>query len=426
MKKMRIPVYLQIVTGMLLGILAGIVALHTGGESIVSHWIKPWGKLFIRLLQLVAVPLVFISLVKGVAELSDVSRFSRIGLKTVALYLTTTVFAVLLGLALVSVVKPGRFVDSAKTTALEESYRGKVGEMAQMQQESEEPLRFLDEIIPDNIFSALSDNRRMLSIIFFALLLGTATLSVGREKAEPVLKLLHSLNDIVLKMIEYIIRLAPGGVLALMAGLVVDFSGDIGIFSALATYAATVAAGLLMLSFGFYPLLVHCFTPLPAKKFLKEIYPAQLVAFTTSSSAATLPITMDTARNKLGVSEEVTSFVMPIGATINMDGTSCFQVISIVFIAQVLGLNLGMEQLLVIVLMTTLSSIGTPSIPSGSYVVMTMVLTAAGIPAEGMALILGVDRPLDMLRTSVNVTGDLTVASMVDKGKRHRIRRVPK
>lgn len=412
---MRIPVYLQIFIGMSLGILTGIVALQVGGESLVSHWIKPWGKVFIRLLQLVAIPLVFISLVKGVAGLSDISRFSRIGLKTVVLYLTTTVFAVLLGLALVSVVKPGRFVDSAKATALEDSYRLKVGEMVQLQQENEGPLQFLDEIIPDNIFSALSDNRRMLHIIFFALLLGVATLSIGREKAEPVMKLLHSLDAIMLKMIGYIIRLAPCGVWALMAGLVVDFSGDIGIFSALATYAATVVVGLLLLLTGFYPLLIRLFTRLPVKKFFKEMYPVQLVAFTTSSSAATLPVTMDIAQNKLGISEEVTSFVMPVGATVNMDGTSCFQAISVVFIAQVLGLNLGIEQLLLIVLMTTISSIGTPSIPSGSYVVMTMVLTAVGIPAEGMALILGVDRPLDMLRTSVNVTGDVTVASIVDK-----------
>ncbi|MDR1335886.1 MAG: dicarboxylate/amino acid:cation symporter [Tannerella sp.] len=415
MKKLRIPVYLQIFIGMSLGILTGIVALQAGGEPLVNHWIKPWGKVFIRLLQLVAIPLVFISLVKGVAGLSDISRFSRIGLKTVVLYLATTVFAVLLGLALVSVVKPGRFVDSAKATALEESYRQKVGEMVQLQQENEEPLQFLDEIVPGNIFSALSDNRRMLQIIFFALLLGVATLSIGREKAEPVMKLLHSLDAIMLKMIGYIIHLAPCGVWALMAGLVVDFSGDIGIFSALATYAATVAVGLLLLLAGFYPLLIRLFTRLPVKKFFKEMYPVQLVAFTTSSSAATLPVTMDIAQNKLGVSEEVTSFVMPVGATVNMDGTSCFQAISVVFIAQVLGLNLGIEQLLVIVLMTTLSSIGTPSIPSGSYVVMTMVLTAVGIPAEGMALILGVDRPLDMLRTSVNVTGDVTVASIIDK-----------
>jgi Na+/H+-dicarboxylate symporter len=418
MKKLRIPICLQIFTGMFLGILAGIVALHTGGESLVSHWIKPWGKVFIRLLQLVAVPLVFISLVKGVAGLSDISRFSRIGLKTVILYLSTTLFAVLLGLALVSIVKPGRFVNPANTAALEESYRRKVGEMVALQQENEGPLEFLDQIIPDNIFSALSDNRRMLQIIFFALLLGMAALSVGREKAEPVMKLFHSLDAIVLKMIGYIIRLAPYGVLALMAGLVVDFSGDIGIFSALATYAATAVAGLLLLLLGFYPLLIRLLVRLPVKKFLKEMYPVQLVAFTTSSSAATLPVTMDTAQNKLGVSKEVASFVMPVGATINMDGTSCFQAISVVFIAQVLGLNLGIEQLLVIVLMTTISSIGTPSIPSGSYVVMTMVLTTAGIPAEGMALILGVDRPLDMLRTAVNVTGDVTVASIVDKKSR--------
>jgi Na+/H+-dicarboxylate symporter len=416
MKKIRVPVYMQIFLGMSAGILAGMIAMRTGGESFVGDWVKPWGKVFIRLLQLVAVPLVFISLIKGVAGLSDISRFSRIGLKTVLVYLCTTVVATLLGLSLVTLVKPGRFVDAGKTEQLENSYRQKVDEVVvQVQQQGGGPLQFLDEIIPDNIFQALSNNRRMLQIIFFALLLGVAALSVGEKKAKPVMTLLHSLNDIILAMVGFVIRLAPYGVMALMAGLVVDFAGDAGIFGALAMYALTVTVGLLLLLLGFYPLLIHLFTRLPVKRFISEMYPVQMLAFTTSSSAATLPVTMDTAQNKLGVSEEVTSFVMPVGATINMDGTSCFQAISVVFIAQVLGLDLGIEQLLIIILMTTISSIGTPGIPSGSYVVMTMVLGAAGIPAEGLALILGVDRPLDMLRTSVNVTGDVAVASIIDK-----------
>lgn len=215
-------------------------------------------------------------------------------------------------------------------------------------------------------------------------------------------------------MIDYIIKVAPIGVTALMAGLVIDFDGETSIFAALGVYAVTVIVALLILITFFYPALIHFFTKMKAKNFIKAMYPVQLFAFTTSSSAATLPLTMETVENKLKVSNETASFVLPVGATINMDGTSCYQTIAVLFIAQVLGIDLGLQQLLIIIVMTILSSIGTPAIPGGSYVILTMVLTSVGIPAEGLALILGIDRPLDMLRTSVNVTGDATVASIID------------
>lgn len=216
-------------------------------------------------------------------------------------------------------------------------------------------------------------------------------------------------------MVDYIIRFAPWGVAALMAGLVTDFGGDASIFSALAVYALTVIGGMAVLIFVFYPSLIHFFTRIHIKDFIRAMYPVQLFAFSTSSSAATLPLTLETVERELKVSEEVSSFVLPVGTTINMDGTSCYQSIAILFIAQVLGIELSISQLLIIVAMTILSSIGTPAIPGGSYVILTMVLTSVGIPAEGLALILGIDRPLDMLRTAVNVTGDATVASMVDR-----------
>jgi Na+/H+-dicarboxylate symporter len=406
----KLPIYLKILIGLCIGIVAGVVALQLNGQQFVSDWVKPWGQIFIRLLQLVAVPLVFVSLVKGVIGLGDISKFSKMGLKTIALYVITTIIAILLGVTLVTTIKPGQFFDASQTLALEEKFSPALNtpEIAQGG-----PLGFLYEIIPNNIFDAASDNRKMMQVIFFAMLFGIAALSVGAKKTKPVMKLFHSLYTIILKMVDYIIQMAPYGVMALMAGLVADSAGNMRLFGALGLYAITVIAGMLIIMFIFYPLMMKLFTKMPVKRFLKESYPVQLVAFTTSSSSATLPVTMDIAENRLGIPGEVVSFVMPTGATLNMDGTSLFQAVSVIFIAQVLGLDLTLGQMLTIILMTTISSIGTPGIPGGSYVVMTMVLSSVGIPAHGLALILGIDRPLDMLRTSVNVTGDIVVAAMV-------------
>ena len=413
-RKLKIPIYIQILTGMCVGIVAGLIALSMNGHQIITDWVKPWGQLFIRLLQLVAVPLVFVSLVKGIIGMSDIGKFSKMGLKTVGLYVITTIIAIFLGIILVMVVKPGHFFDAGQAGFLQESFSLTVNMVMEEQTKQGGPLDFINEIVPNNIISAIGDNRKMLQIIFFAMLFGMAALSVGKERIKPVINLFNSLNDIILKMIDYVIRTAPYGVMALMAGLVVDSSGDISLFSALAVYGATVVFGLFFIILCIYPLMVKLFTKTPVKLFLKSAYPLQLLAFSTSSSSAVMPVTMDVAKNKLGVKEETCSFVMPTGTTLNMDGTSCFQAISVVFIAQVLGLDLSLSQIITIIIMTTLSSIGTPGVPGGSYVVMTMVLTSVGIPAQGLALILGVDRPLDMLRTSVNVTGDLVVALMVD------------
>lgn len=417
-KKVTIPLYLKILLGMIAGIIAGIIALTiNGGDSFVTSWLKPWGQIFIKLLQLIAVPLVFVSLVKGVTGLQDISRFSKIGLRTMIIYLFTTVFAIAVGLVLVSVIRPGSVFDSSKVVDMQQGYFDVVAEkkLAAEQEQNRGPLAFLDEIIPDNIVSAAGNNRKMLQVIFFAILFGLAVLAIPRSKAEPVLKVVDSLYDIILKMVDFIIGFAPYGIFALMAALVTDYSGDLSIFGALALYGATVIAGLLFLMFGFYPTLVHFFTRIKMSRFIKSMYPVQLLAFSTSSSAATLPLNLETTEKELKVSNEVTSFVLPVGTTVNMDGTSCYQAVAVVFIAQVMGIELGLSEMLSIVLLTTISSIGTPAIPGGSYVVLTMVLSSVGIPAEGLALILGVDRPLDMLRTAVNVTGDATVAAIVDK-----------
>lgn len=415
---LALPLYLKILLGMVAGIVIGVIALQfESGGPFVQNWIRPWGQLFIRLLQLIAIPLVFVSLVKGVTGLKDIATFSRMGVRTVLIYICTTAVAVVVGLSLGLLVKPGNLVDRSEIDHIQAAYETVAAEKkleAEMT-ESAGPLAFLNDIVPDNITGALGDNSKMLQIIFFAIFFGIAALTVPREKVKPVFKLFDGLNDIILRMVDYIIQFAPFGVTALMAGLVTDFGGDISVFGALAVYAVTVIVGLFILMLGFYPLLIRLFSKLPPKRFIKAMYPVQLFAFTTSSSAVTLPLNMETVERDLGVSQETSSFVLPVGTTINMDGTSCYQAIAILFIAQVLGVGLGLYEIMIILFMTILSSIGTPAIPGGSFVILTMVLTSVGIPAEGLALILGIDRPLDMLRTAVNVTGDATVAVIVDK-----------
>ena len=414
--KFAVPLYAKILIGMLAGVLIGIAALTFQQTGFVNNWVRPWGQVFIRLLQLIAVPLVFVSLVKGVIGLSDIGKFSRIGIRTIILYLLTTAFAVTVGMSLGLVVRPGQFVDRQTVVSMQENYKSvveqKKAEADTMKNSG--PLSFLEEVVPDNFVAATSDNRKMLQVIFFAVLFGIAALCIERTKIVPVEQLFDSLYHILLKVIDFVILFAPYGVTALMAGLVIDFSGNLSMFGALAVYAITVVSGLLFLISVFYPTLIYLFTKMKPNFFIKTMYPVQLFAFTTSSSAATLPLNLETTENKLGVSNEVTSFVLPVGATVNMDGTSCYQAIAVLFIAQVIGIDLTIMQLFTILLMTIISSIGTPSIPGGSYVILTMVLASVGIPPEGLALILGIDRPLDMLRTAVNVTGDATVAAIVD------------
>lgn len=416
-RKFTIPLYLQILLGMVIGIVIGIVAIWLNDGSFVQDWIRPWGQIFIRLLQLIAIPLVFVSLIKGVTGLGDISKFSRLGGKTIALYLITTAVAVSFGLSMGLIVKPGNLVNREQVVSMQESYQAVAAEKALEAEMTHDrgPLNFLNDIVPNNIVSAAGDNSQMLQVIFFAIFFGIATLVIPSEKAKPVIAVIDGLNDIILKMVDYIIKVAPIGVAALMAGLVIDFEGDISMFSALGVYALTVVVAMFVLIFLFYPLLIRFFTKIKIKDFIRAMYPVQLFAFTTSSSAATLPVTLETVEKDLRVSKETASFVLPVGTTINMDGTSCYQAIAILFIAQVLGIDLTFMQMMTVLVMTILSSIGTPAIPGGSYVILTMVLTSVGIPAEGLALIIGIDRPLDMLRTAVNVTGDAAVAAIVDK-----------
>ncbi len=409
------PLYVKILIGMLLGMIAGLLAVYFELANFTNDWIKPWGSIFLNLLKLIAVPLIFVSLVKGISSLSNISKLSRIGIKTISLYVVSTVIAVSFGLLLVNTIQPGNTFPDHKKIELQEKYNATIDLKKDQANElkEESPLKFLVDVVPSNFFKAATDNSKMLQIIFFAILFGVAMVMLENKKVKIVRDFFEGIDTIILKMIDIIMLFAPYGVFALIAGLIVDFSGDIDLFAALGLYAITVVLGLLVMIFIIYPLFLKFFTPIKYTNFYKSISPAQLLAFSTSSSAATLPVTMECVEKELGVSNEVASFVLPVGVTINMDGTSCYQAIAAVFIAQVFGIDLDIYDQLIIVVTATLASIGTPGVPGGSIVMLIIVLTSVGIPIEGLALILGIDRPLDMLRTVVNVTGDATVSTIV-------------
>ena len=415
----RVPLYAKILLGMGLGLGFGFLAMALHWENFVHDWVAPWGTVFMRLLKLIAVPLVLVSLIMGVVNLKDIRNLSRIGLKTILIYICTTIIAVSIGLGMVNLIKPGKSFPKDRQTEFVERYQQTVTEReAQMQQvKDESPLQFLVDMVPENVFQAMGNNSKMLQIIFFALLFGVALVVVGPSKVPSVVRFFQQLNLVLLKIIDFIMAFAPIGVFALMAALIVDYAGDAGIFSALGLYALTVVLALAVIIVFIYPFIMRVFGKRTVKQFFNAAAPVQMLAFTTSSSAATLPLTMERTQKHLGVSEEVSSFVLPVGVTINMDGTSCYQAVAAVFLAQVLGLDLTFGQMLLILATATISSIGTPGIPGGSIVMLMIVLDSVGIPIEGLALILGIDRPLNMLRTMVNVTGDMTVSCVVDGHK---------
>tara|TARA_Y100000385_G_scaffold288375_1_gene354821 strand:+ start:752 stop:2059 length:1308 start_codon:yes stop_codon:yes gene_type:complete len=416
----NIALHWKIIIGMILGVIFGLLSITVGLDQFTSDWIKPLGTIFINLLKLIAVPLVFASLIKGVASLSDISRLSRIGSRTVALYLTSTVIAVTTGLFIVNTLQPGKYFSEEKRIEFKEKYASKTEAKldAAAQVKDQGPLQFLVDIVPQNIVNATSDNRNMLQVIFFALLFGISMIMLPYEKTLYVKGFFDGVNDVILQIVDLIMLLAPYGVFALLASLMVDFSdGDVNnvieLFSALGFYSLAVVSGLLIMIFLVYPIILKIFTKIKYRDFFKGILPAQILAFSTSSSAATLPVTMERCEDHLGVSNEISSFVLPLGATINMDGTSLYQAVAAVFIAQSFGIDLDLGQQLTIVLTATLASIGAAAVPGAGLVMLVIVLGAVGMDPEGVALIFAVDRILDMLRTVVNVTGDATVAIVI-------------
>jgi len=414
----KLALHWQIVLGMILGVvLALILNNFSWGATFIANWIKPFGNIFINSLKLIAVPLILGSLVKGVSDLKDISKLSKMGFKTIGFYIFTTVVAVSIGLITVNLIKPGKSISEETRIELLSSYAGEAEakkEDAQRQREAG-PLQALEDVVPENIFGAASENSNMLQVIFFSIFFGVALILIPPDVAAPVKSFFDGFNEVILKMVDIIMMTAPVGVFALLAGLISEApSSDL--FIALGVYAFNVLLGLLLLIV-FQVLLVWIFTRRSPLSFMKAMAPAHLLGFSTSSSAATLPVTMERVEEYLGVRREVSSFVIPIGATINMDGTSLYQAVAAVFIAQAFGMDLSLTAQLGIIATATLASIGSAAVPGAGMVMLVIVLAQAGIPEAGLALIFAIDRPLDMCRTIININGDAAVAMIIAKSE---------
>ena len=413
----KIPLHWKIIIGMILGVLFGFIMSNFNevGKQFISDWIKPFGTIFINALKLIAIPLILASLIKGISDLKDISKLSKMGGVTITTYIITTIIAVSIGLAIVNVIKPGDSISEETRTELLSAYEDDADEKREVAKVAKNsgPLQPIIDIVPSNIINAATDNKNMLQIIFFSILFGVSMILIPEKKSKPLKEFFDSLNEVILKIIDIIMNFAPYGVFALLATLIVE-APKWDLLKSLLLYSITLIIGLLILIL-VYIIIVRLLLNKSPNFFIKGILPAQLVAFSTSSSAATLPVTMDRVHNNLNVKKEVSSFVLPIGATINMDGTAVYQAIAAVFIAQTFGLDLSLTAQLGIIVTATLASIGAAAVPSAGIIVLVIVLAQAGIPEAGLALIFAVDRPLDMCRTVVNITGDATVSMLVDK-----------
>lgn len=418
----KLALHWKILIGMVLGIGFGFLMNSVdGGKDFVTDWIKPFGTIFINLLKLIAVPLILASLIKGISDLKDISKIKKMGGRTIIIYVLTTVVAIVIGLTIVNVVQPGNGMSKETIEKIKTKYETSDGVKDKMAKatvtKDAGPLQPLVDIFPKNIFVSLGE-AKMLQIIFFALFVGICLLLIPEKKAAPLVNFFDSLNEVVMKMVDLIMITAPYAVFALLANVIIAFD-DTEILIKLLWYSMCVVGGLFLMIV-FYLILVSVYTKKSPMWFLKQISPAQLLAFSTSSSAATLPVTMERVEEHLGVDKEVSGFVLPVGATINMDGTSLYQAVAAVFIMQVIwpeGLTFTNQ--LVIVGTALLASIGSAAVPSAGMVMLVIVLESIGFPEEllpiGLALIFAVDRPLDMCRTMVNVTGDATVSMIVAK-----------
>lgn len=399
---LRVNLPTRIFFGLLLGAVFGLL---WGEQAAV---IKPLGTAFIRLIKMIVVPLIFASLVVGAASLGDIKKVGRVGLKTLAYFLVSTVFSIFLGLLLANTLRPGGSLPLEIRQDL----------LANYQQSAEQTLQksgvqsyteILLEIIPENPIQSMSQGH-ILQIIFFALIMGIAIATLDPVQMEPVRGFFHGINEIMAKIVHGVIQLAPFGVFALIAAVVGTFGASI--LLALFRYALVVIVGQIILLL-IYPLIVGAFTGMRFGDFIRGLRPAQLIAFSTSSSSATLPVTIQCNEENLGVKNDIASFVLPLGATINMDGTALFQAISALFIAQVYGIELNLSAQLMLVVTAVLASIGTAGAPGVGILMLVIILKQLGIPLEGIALILGVERILDMFRTMVNITSDSAAAVMI-------------
>lgn len=457
----KLALHWKIIIGLVLGVIWALLSSSLGWGKFTLDWIDPFGTIFINLLKLIAVPLVLFSIIDGISGLSDVTKIGRMGVRTLVIYLITTVTAVGVGLFVVNVAQPGTYIDEAQRIdnrieyelwatnndnveildgtclicddAMSErvatvSNRSKeavidqeiVSKMSSAKATKDQgPLQFVVDMVPSNIFFSLNNNSLMLQVIFFAIFFGITIITLPKETTKPVRSLITSVNEVFLKMVHVVMEAAPFFVFALLAGTVSRMAGDdpakvVEIFKALSSYSIVLVIGLAFMVFAFYPVVMRFFVKgMTYRKFFKSLSPAQLLAFSTSSSVATLPVTMECVEENLKVPEETASFVLPIGATVNMDGTSLYQAVAVVFLAQLHMVDLTISQQLVIVLTATLASIGSAAVPSAGLIMMILVLESVGLNPAWIAIVFPVDRILDMCRTVVNVTGDATVATLV-------------
>ena len=459
-----LPIHVKIVMGLILGIVWAFISSLLGWNEFTIRWIDPFGIIFIRLLKFIAVPLVLFSIIGGISGLRDVSKLGRLGWKTLVAYMTTTLLAVSIGLTLVNIVKPGTHIDVEQRIKNRLSYEvwlqengievtqdglnflsdpkystylseAQVSEQAaspkldlekKMEtvavQRENSPLNFIVEMVPDNIFASLSGNGLMLQVIFFALFFGITLVFIPKEASLPIINLVNGMNLIFLKMVDLVMKGAPFFVFCLLAGVVAKMADSpqavFDIFVGLGSYSLTLFSGLFLLTFVVYPLIVKLsVSKMSFKDFFKNISPAQFLAFSTSSSAATLPVTMECVEENVGVPKSVSSFVLPIGATVNMDGTSMFEGVAVVFLAQLHFIDLTIVQQLTIVFTAAAASIGSAAVPSAGLIMMIMVLQSVGLNPAWVAVIFPVDRILDMCRTVVNVTGDMVVSTLIAKSE---------
>jgi Na+/H+-dicarboxylate symporter len=416
------PLHVKILIGMLLGILWGIIAVKMKWSGFTIDYVKPFGIIFMNLLKLIAIPMIITSLITGVSSLNDIKRLGRIGGRTIGIFVGTTVIAVTIGVIMVNLIKPGNAMPSEtkEMLLLSNSETVQKGFEDAESVKNRGPLQPLVDLFPDNLIAAASKNTNMLQLVIISLVLGIGLILIDKEKAKPVIAFMDGVNELVMKVVDLIMLIAPIGVFSLLAAMIVDLTKDdlsqtLGLFMALGAYINTLLLALVLHVLLVYLPLVKWVAKLNPIWFLKKMRPVQLLAFSTSSSNATLPVNMENCEKELGVSEEITGFVLPIGATLNMDGTSCYQAVATVFIAQVFQMDLSIMQQLTIILTATLSSIGTAGVPGVGIVMLVIVLNSVGVPAEGIALIMGVDRILDMCRTVVNVTGDAVVCCAIAK-----------
>lgn len=443
-KLLKLPLHIQIVISIVLGVIFAFTYISLSIDPLhAQNWLKPFGEIFVKLLKMIAVPLVLASLIVGVANLGDVKKLSRLGSKTIAIYLSTTILATSVGLLLVNVIKPGQYMDEETRNSIVETAGEQNKDNIEKKKQGANAvsnssyLKPLVDMVPDNIFKAMTNNGSMLQIVFFAIIIGIASLSLGAEQSRPLIRFMNSLNEHIMKIIDFIMAIAPIGVFCLISSLLIDVAGKnpanaFNVLKTLGAYSLTVIAGLAVMATIVYPIVLKVFSKMKISTFFKGIAPAQLLAFSTSSSSATLPVTMECVENELGVSEEVSSFVLPLGATVNMDGTCLYQSVAAVFIMQCFGIDLSLSAQLMIVVTATFASIGSAGVPGAGVVMLIIVLQAiqpenvdpevyTGIIASGIALIMAPDRFLDMCRTTVNVTGDCAVTvAVAGKGGRSR------